>query len=426
VLGRSHARAQEHDHGEHDHSQHEHEHEHGNEPAPLDLFPMRSGSGTSWQPDATPMHALHFSEAGWRFMFHWNLFAGYDAQGSDRGDSKTIGIGWIMLAAQHALGTGALGLRIMLTPEPATVGIRGYPLLLQTGEEVDGVPLHDRQHPHDLFMETALVYQHPLTDGLTFQFYGGPVGEPAIGPPAFPHRASSESDPLAVLAHHWQDSTHISFGVVTAGVFTNLFQIEGSWFNGREPDQDRYNFDLRTPDSYSGRLTVNPTRETSFQASYAFLDSPEQLEPEISQQRITASAMYSRMFQNGGSIAATGVWGRVMPSSGPALNSFLAEANLDLDGHNVIFGRAEYVRKLGVDLALPAPLDAQTFPLGAFILGYVHNFGPFGPILPGLGVRGAIDVIGSDLEPFYGTRTPVGGIIFLQLQPPLALHHHHG
>src|SRR5262249_45047816 len=189
-------------------------------------------------------------------------------------------------------------------------------------------------------------------------------GEPAIGPPAFPHRYSASSDPLAVLSHHWQDSTHIAFGVLTMGVFTPTLKIEGSWFNGREPDSDRYDFDLRGLDSVSGRVQWNPPAETSFQASYAFLDSPEEVEPTTSQHRITASAMFTRTLESGGTIASTLVWGRIVPSDKDATDSLLLEAKLDLDGSNIFFGRAEYVRKYGTDLSLLSPDDLRSYPIG--------------------------------------------------------------
>ena len=223
-------------------------------------------------------------------MAHYNLFAGYDRQNGERGDYQWISTGWGMLMESRSLWGGGLVRRQMLSLEPWTTTKGGYPLLLQTGEEVDGEPLHDRQHPHDLFMEIAAVYSRPLSDSLAFQVYVAPSGEPALGPTAFPHRMSAFSDPLAALSHHWQDSTHIAFGVLTAGVLTRKIKLEGSWFNGREPDDERYDFDFRPLDSYSGRISVNPTPSLSFQASYGYLKSPEELHPEESVHRLTASA----------------------------------------------------------------------------------------------------------------------------------------
>src|SRR5437773_4254134 len=188
----------------------------------------------------------------------------------------------------------------MLSLDPLTVTRRGYPLLLQSGEAFKGEPLHDAQHPHDLFMELAASYTRPVSDGVAFQVYGAPVGEPALGPAAFPHRLSASSDPLAPLGHHWQDSTHISFGVLTAGILTRKVKVEGSWFNGREPDDRRFDFDFRKLDSWSGRVSVNPTDSLSLQASYGLLETPEELEPGQSIRRATASASYNRKLHGGG------------------------------------------------------------------------------------------------------------------------------
>jgi hypothetical protein len=208
----------------------------------------RNASGTAWQPDSTPMHGLHFMKGTWTMMAHWNFFGGYDHQGSDRGDSQWLSTNWGMLMEKRSVGAGELVLRQMLTLEPFTVGAAGYPLLLQTGESFNGAPIHDRQHPHDLFMEIAALYTRPISESVALQLYAAPVGEPALGPVAFPHRYSAFSDPLAPLGHHWQDSTHISFGVLTAGLFTRKLKVEGSWFNGREPDEHRYDFDIRRPE----------------------------------------------------------------------------------------------------------------------------------------------------------------------------------
>ena len=198
---------------------------------------------------AYPHAALHTMAGDWELMFHELLFAGYDAQGSDRGASAPVGIGWFMGMARRRFESGTLTARLMLSPEPGTVRSGGYPLLLQTGETYKGQPLRDRQHPHDFFMEVGLIYTQALSDGLAVQIYAAPSGEPALGPVAYPHRQSATSDPLATLSHHWQDSTHISFGVLTFGVITRRMKLEGCWFNGREPDETRYDFDLLRPDS---------------------------------------------------------------------------------------------------------------------------------------------------------------------------------
>ena len=392
---------------------------------PLDLPESRHASGTSWQPDSTPMHGVHFTRGSWAFMTHYNLFAGYDRQNGERGDSQWISTGWGMLMESRSWGGGVFVGRQMLSLEPLTTTKEGYPLLLQTGEAVDGEPLHDRQHPHDLFMEIAASYARPITGDLAFQVYVAPSGEPALGPAAFPHRSSAFSDPLAPLSHHWQDSTHIAFGVLTAGVFTRRIKVEGSWFNGREPDDERYDFDLRTPDSYSGRITVNPTESLSFQASYGYLKSPEELNPEESVHRLTASATCNHPTGTQGNWATTAVFGRNDPTQEPTTSAWLLETDLDLDGRNVLFGRAEYVEKTGHDLALPAALEAETFRVWSFSAGYLRQLPALGTMVPGIGLLATVNGVGSDLEDFYGPRYPTGFMVYLKIHPAAMSHASH-
>src|SRR5262245_21871443 len=307
VSGRT--RAAEDPASQHDHMA-MHDHSMTMEPGLLGIPDSRDASGTSWQPDATPMHAHHLRSGAWTLMLHGNFFVGYDHQGGDRGDSEWTAPNWGMLMEKRSLGGGSLVLRQMLSLDPLTVGSKGYPLLLQTGESFEGEPIHDRQHAHDLFMEIAALYTRPVSESVAVQVYAAPSGEPALGPVAFPHRLSASSDPLAPLGHHWQDSTHISFGVVTAGFLTRLVKVEGSWFNGREPDEHRYDFDFRRLDSYSGRISFNPSKRWSLQASYGYLASPEELHPEVSVHRLTASAAYDSGIGSSGNLAVTAVFGR--------------------------------------------------------------------------------------------------------------------
>ena len=391
---------------------------------PLGIPEARDASGTSWQPDSTPMFMWHWMTGDWSLALHGNVFAGYDYMATDRGDDKPVSIHWVMAMARHPLGGGDLQLRAMLSLEPLTVGKTGYPLLLQTGESVGGLPLHDRQHPHDLFMEIAARYRRAVGDSVGLDLYVAPSGEPAVGPPAFPHRFTAMADPLAPLGHHWQDSTHISFGVVTAGVFTRMFKLEGSWFNGREPDEDRYDLDLRALDSFAARFTVNPTADLSAQVSWARLDSPEELEPDVSVQRATASVLWNRRSDDGTrDLAVTGIIGHNNPSEGPATTAGLGEAALMLDGEHTIFARAELATKSGHDLALPAALENRTFGMASFSAGYVYDATWIDGVVPGVGIVAIVDAIGADLEPFYGTRVPWGGMVFVRLRPPEMTEH---
>ncbi|MDI1300967.1 MAG: hypothetical protein PSX71_03590 [bacterium] len=219
----------------------------------------REGSGTSWQPEATPMHGLMWESGEWMLMAHGFANGIYDHQVGPRGDDKTFVNSMGMLMAQRPALGGMLGLRAMVSLDP-TMGKRGYPLLFQTGETADGEnPLVDRQHPHDAFMELSITHSHPVGNNGAVYVYAGLPGEPALGPPAFMHRFSGLRNPEAPLTHHWLDSTHITFGVVTLGASQGPWKLEASSFNGREPDENRWNIETRQFDSWSVRLSYNPT-----------------------------------------------------------------------------------------------------------------------------------------------------------------------
>ncbi len=393
---------------------------HAMAPGPLGIPQSRLGSGTSWLPDAAPMHAEHLMAGSWQFMLHYQVFVDYDRQVSDRaidGNAQLNSINWFMGMASHPLGDGRLAFRGMVSAEPATVGAAGYPLLLQSGETYRDRPIHDRQHPHDLFMELAALYDVPLSHDLALQLYAAPVGEPAVGPPAFPHRSSAAADPMAPLGHHWQDATHVTFGVLTAGLYTRTVKLEGSVFNGREPDATRTNFDFRTLDSYAGRITVNPAEEWSASASYAYLKSPEVATPNIAQHRITASVLNDHPLASGGTWSTALIYGANLDSDDPRLsNSVDLETTVDLDGRNSLFGRVEYVNKSAGDLALPGPPDAR-FDLGSASVGYTRDIARLAGIAMGLGGVLTLDLIPPSLVPHYGTRTPGGIDVFLRFRP---------
>ncbi len=387
----------------------------------LGLPMSRVGSGTAWLPDDAPMRMFHLRPGGWDLMLHGNVFAGYDYQAGDAGDDQLVSQNWLMAMAGHELAGGRFTARAMLSLEPLTLGKRGYPLLLQSGEQVDGAPLVDRQHPHDLIMEAAASYEHELTDRVALQLYAGLAGEPALGPVAFPHRPSAMADPLAPLGHHWLDATHITFGVVTAGVFTRRFKLEGSWFNGREPDDERYDLDLRGFDSASARLTINPSARWSVQASGGYLDSPEELEPGVSTIRTTASVSQAR--RRGRWIwTSTLGWGRNTPSSGPATDAVFAESMHDLDRLGSTYARAEYVVKTGHDLALDPAMEDETFRIAMLSIGYAYPVLREGGLEASLGVRGSAGAFEAELERRYGTRFPLGVMAYVQIQPQRMQH----
>lgn len=398
---------------------------------PLGISHARIGSGTSWLPDSSPMHALHAAWGSWNVMFHGAAAVVYNDQLSRRGDTQLGLVDWEMLMAMRPIGTGLLHLHAMTSLEPATIGARGYPLLLQTGESYRGRPLHDRQHPHDLFMELSAMYQQPVAADLAFSLYAGLAGEPALGPVAYMHRPSGQSDPLAPIGHHWQDASHIMFGVLTGGLYGRRWKLEGSLFNGREPDENRWNIDLRGRklDSYSGRLTLNPTGRVSFSGWYGRLESPEALHPDDPVRRYGASVLYSGRGRQGGEWASALVWG-ANTAHGRVQHSLLAESNLEMGSRTSLFGRVEQVTKTAEELVVPDADEDARYDLRSIVLGLVREVASLPGTTLGVGVRGSLNFVPRELEPTYGTRTPKGIAIFLRLRPQrmvmeMPLEHHH-
>jgi hypothetical protein len=391
---------------------------------PFGIPMTRMGSGTAWLPDASAMRAWHFMAGRWMLMVHGDAFLQYDHQGGPRGADQLGSINWGMLMAMRQVEGGTLHLHGMASAEPLTIGARGYPLLLQSGETYQGGPLHDRQHPHDLFMELSALYERAVSRRVGVMLYVAPVGEPGIGPVAYMHRPSALNDPFAPLGHHWTDATHITYGVLSAGLFTKHVKLEGTLFNGREPDEDRYDFDFHRLDSYGTRLSVNPTPHWALSASYGYLKQPEALHPDENQHRLGASILHTVRLGRQGEWASALVYGankHVAPTgvTGSWEHSIMAESNLQLDKANSVFGRVEYVRKSGEELLLPGALEDQEFDIGSLSLGYIREFAGFRGATAGLGTRGAINLIPEALEGVYGSRTPVGLAVFLRIRPGL-------
>jgi hypothetical protein len=373
---------------------------------------MRDASGTSWQPESTPMEGMHGLYGDWSTMLHGFVSGVYDHQGGRRGDSKVFSESMLMGMAQRPLGPGQLTLRGMLSFDPL-MGKNGYPLLLQTGETADGkTPLVDRQHPHDFFMELAGIYSTPISAASSMFVYLGYPGEPALGPPTFMHRFSGMENPAAPIGHHWLDATHISYGVVTAGFVYGQWKIEGSAFNGREPDQNRWGWDPLRLNSASARINWNPASDWSFQASYGYLKAPEQLEPDVDQHRITASAIYNRKLEHG-NWQTTLAWGENNLAPGPTLDAFLLESALSWDRHT-LFARAENDEKS--ELFPPASLlHGGAFRVSTLSLGYVYDIPVAEHLSLGLGGLGSFYDLPATLAPAYG-NSPVSYILFTRVK----------
>jgi len=371
----------------------------------------REASGTAWQPEAARHDGVHVMCGAWMAMLHGSADLVYDTQGGDRGDEKVFIDNMGMGMAQRSLGPGTLGLRAMLSLEPATIGKEGYPLLLQTGETANGqTPLIDRQHPHDLFMELAGSYSIASGNRSVF-VYGGLPGEPALGPPAFMHRFSGASIPVAPITHHWLDSSHITFGVVTAGAVVDRVKVEASAFRGREPDQDRWNIESPKLDSHSFRLSVNPTDRWALQVSYGRIHSPEQLEPDVNQDRTTASAIYDGTFGDTGRWEGTVAWGHNRNRPGHDLDAFTAEAAASIGERHTVFVRAERVEKDELFLE-PDPLAGQIFKVGELTAGYRNDFWHQGHFIAGLGAAGTLSFVPDELHSTYGDM-PASLLLFL-------------
>jgi hypothetical protein len=340
----------------------------------LGVYPMtRDASGTSWQPDSTPHEGLHFMADDWSLMAHGFVNGVYDNQGGPRGANKTFSSSMAMLMGQRPVGErGTWALRGMMSLDPL-MGKNGYPLLFATGETANGTtPLVDRQHPHDLFMELSSTYIYRLTDNSSVFVYGGLPGEPALGPTAFMHRFSGMDNPEAPITHHWLDSTHITYGVLTGGYVQGAWKIEASGFNGREPDQYRYNIEAPKLDSYSTRLTYNPTANWSFQTSWGYLNSPEQLMPNVSENRVTASGTYNLPFDSN-NWATTFAWGRKMNNPGHDLDGFLLESAVVLHDTHTFLGRAERVGEDELFDGSPT-LGNQVITVNKLSVGYIRDF----------------------------------------------------
>ena len=413
---------------QHQHPAPEQEPEPDHEAADMASFPPREASGTAWLPDATPMYGIHRPAGSWQLMGHGNTFAQYLDDSGDRGHDQFGSINWVMGMAHRNLGSGRLGLRGMVSLEPWTVRGCGYPDLLATGERCDGVLIHDRQHQHDLFMEIAAQYDRRLTNSIRWQVYGGPAAEPALGPAAYPHRISAMPNLLAPIAHHWLDATHITFGVLTGGIYGNRWKAEASAFNGREPDEERTGFDLASLDSVSGRVWFLPTANLAMQVSAGHLTEAEPAEDgsdRVDVTRVTASATYHRALGEGGVWATTAAWGRNEEEE-HASNALLVETNLALADRDAWFGRFEIVGKTAHDLDVPQSLvhdveGAETFTVGTLQGGYIRYIATWKGLRSGLGVSASAGIVPSDLKTVYGSRVNAGFGVFLTVRPAVML-----
>lgn len=382
------------------------------------VFAPREASGTAWQPDETPMRGFHYQMSGWEVMLHGNGFLQvlHESAPEHRGATQAGSINWAMAMAARSVGTGRLGARMMMSLEPLTIRGCGYPNLLQTGEFCDGDSIHDKQHPHDLFMELAAEFDRPLTQSLRWQIYGGLAGEPALGPPGFPHRLSAEPNPISPIVHHWTDSTHVTFGLVTAGVYSARWKAETSLFNGREPDEGRYDLDLGALDSVAARVSFAPTRQLVMQVSAGHLNDAEQLHlsfPPLDVVRVTSSLAYHRRVRRAGLWATTAAGG-ANRESGVTTHGLLLESSLNLSERHELFGRMELNGKPAHDLHVHE--SNEVFTVGKVQGGYTRYLSPRRGVQPGFGGTLSAAIVPDAIQPRYG-GVGVGVGVFLTLRP---------
>lgn len=403
----------------------------------------RHGSGTSWLPDSTPVRGLSGAWGSWMVSLQGAAWGQYDVQDTKRGDRQLGLTDWEMLMAMRPVSGGTLRLHASTSLESLVLGGSGYPELLQTGGTYEHSVLHDRQHPHDVLVELAAAYEHAVAGGLAVSLLAGAVGEPAIGPVAFMHRPSAENDPFAPLGHHWQDVQHQSFGVVTLGVNTGTVKLEGSLFNPREPDENHLIVDYRDAklDAYAGRLSWAATPRLVTSAWWGYLNSHDRLDPTTRMHRYGASVISALRGPRGGAWTSTFVWGVNVHHHGAASHelvhgdpgasphhtstSVLAETNLEIGAANAVFARVERVQKNGEELGFSGGDLTALYDVRSIVAGTTRRVASSASLDLSVGARGSVNFIPSSLLATYGTRTPSGLAVYVQLRPARNQHSGH-
>jgi hypothetical protein len=385
------------------------------------MYLMNMASGTSTNPGAVPMPMLMRGAGAWSFMFMGQAFLVDTQQSGPRGGDKWYSPNAFMFSASHSLAGGTLQIQTMISLEPLTVMDRRYPELFQTGETAYGRAIVDGQHPHNFLMGAGLDYAHSIGAGTMLQLYYAPVGDPALGPVAYPHRASAAELPQATLSHHWQDSTHISANVATVAVAHSWFRLEASGFHGAEPGENRWQIPWGAMDSWAARLSVLPSSNWTLQVSTGRITHPESLSPgDVI--RTTGSIAYSKPMDGGEAWSTSLIWGRNHDTdTGRNLNSYLLESVYPFRRRNFLTGRIEYVDKdeLFADTpALEEQLDrtaGSTFRIRAYTAGYTRDIGTFHLIESGIGANASVYAMPAAIKPYYGDR-PWGVNLFLRFR----------
>lgn len=407
-------------------AQHEHHH---HEPATNSGAPNQASnylfgfsSGTSRNPSAWPMPMVMTRAGNWNLMWMGQAFAVSTQQSGPRGGDKIYSANWGMLGGARNLGRGSIMLRGMVSLDPVTVRGKQYPLLFQTGELAQGKPIVDGQHPHDLLMELSIQYARPLSEKAMLSLYYAPVGDAALGPVAFPHRASAMELPQATLGHHWQDATHIANNVVTAGIDYGKFRVEASGFRGREPNENRWNIDMGAMDSWSARLSWRPTPRWLAQVSMGRLRRPETTHDD-DVQRTTASVHYTRPVRGTLGWSTSVIWARNYKTIGRySTNAFLAETVRPVTRRNLLTGRFEWSQRDELfeydhDLAheIFEKTGKRAHNVSAYTIGYTRELGSVRALTVAAGFNVTAYSIASTLKPFYGS-TPAAASVFFRMR----------
>ena len=383
-------------------------------------------SGTSIEPASTSESEsmIHTSFGRWTFMFHANAFLVDVQQSGPRGQDKFFSGNWAMPMLVRQFGRHTVSFRTMFSLDPATVTDRRYPELFQSGETAYGLPIVDGQHPHDLFMEISGRYDLKVSEKSQAYIYAGPIGDPALGPTAFPHRLSASENPVAVLGHHQEDSTHVSNSVITLGFDQGPIQLEASTFHGREPNENRWNIDGGAPDSFASRITIAGGSNVTGQFSVGRINNREALEPELDTLRMTASVEHHLRFSEG-YVATSLIWGRnkdLDPDGARIFNAYTAESTVNFLNKNWVWTRIENVDRDRTLLVGEnrAALSAGEGPIGrvqAYTFGYERDLMPSASVVKvGLGVQVITYGVPEPLKAVYGDR-PAAVQMFIRIRP---------
>jgi len=407
---------------------------------PLGIPLSRMASGTSWAPDSAPQRMIDVHAGDWLLMVHGQAFGQYDRQSGLHGDAQTGLVDWEMFSALRPAAGGLVRATLMTSLERAVLGSRGYPQLLQSGGVASHQRIPNRQHPHDPVGEASAAYDHSLTSKLAASLYVAAVGEPALGPVAYMHRASASADPFAPIGHHWEDASHESAGVITAGLYSRAIKLEGSVFNGRDADSRDFNpnYDGARLDSYAGRVIVAPAGFVALAAWAGYLADHDPLEPGVSMQRFGASLMTTTRGVAGGSLATTLVWGLNNHHHNPAEHEHdptvvtpthhlstaaLVESTLEIGVRTSLYARLEQVQKSGYDLGFLTGDLTELFNVREIAVGAARDFADAGAVTFGLGARASVDLLPGTLRLTYQTTHPTGFAIYLRARPRLTSRH---